>query len=115
MEVIQSELSGTFDLESLVQTAGGLDGLLLMSEELEDGHELKLSRLALANIVVLNPDVRDDTVKRFVATRRAQVLRHRLAMANSDQSHHPQSELENSSFMLTHEFESTARRLIKCW
>ena len=69
MELLQEAISGTFDHDSLTQAAGGLDGLLWMSEQLEDPMDRKASRLELANIAVPNTDVRDDTVKRFVATR----------------------------------------------
>jgi hypothetical protein len=35
MEMLNAELSGTFDLESLTQAAGGLDGLLSMSDQIQ--------------------------------------------------------------------------------
>jgi hypothetical protein len=118
MEMLNAELSGTFDLESLAQAAGGLDGLLWMSEQIETVPDLKPSRLALATVAVPNTDVRDDTVKRFVATRIAQLMRHRLAMTDLEG---PASSVETLSdqvtqgVVLSHEFETTARKLIKCW
>jgi hypothetical protein len=118
MDVLQAELSGTFDLESLVQAAGGLDGLLWMSEQIDADQEPRSSRLMLASVAVPNPDVRDDTVKRFVATRLAQMLRHRLAMtdvAASVEARVALSEQVTNGMALAHEFESTARKLIKCW
>lgn len=118
MEVLNAELSGTFDLESLTQVAGGLDGLLEMSNQIEDVDEPRPSRLALATIAVPNTDVRDDTVKRFVATRLVQLMRHRLAMTSTEDrvdSGEPLSERVTNGMVLAHEFESTARRLIKCW
>lgn len=118
MEVLQAEISGTFDLDSLVQAAGGLDGLLWMAEQIEDDPEPTLSRLKLANIATPNTDVRDDTVKRFVATRLAQLLRHRLAMTDTAapvDTGDTLSERVTSGMALAHEFESTARKLIKCW
>ena len=118
MEMLNAELSGTFDLESLTQAAGGLDGLLWMSEEIEGTDEPRPSRLTLATVAVPNTDVRDDTVKRFVATRLAQLMRHRLAMTDTDSradSDEALSERVTQGMVLAHEFESTARRLIKCW
>lgn len=118
MEVLQAELSGPFDMESLVQAAGGLDGLLVMSEQFDDSPEPLRSRLALANIAVPNTDVRDDTVKRFVATRLAQLLRQRLAMTDTSapmDAGDVMSVRVTQGAALAHEFESTARKLIKCW
>jgi hypothetical protein len=118
MEMLNAELSGTFDLESLAQAAGGLDGLLSMSEQIQGTDEPKPSRLALATVAMPNTDVRDDTVKRFVATRLAQLMRHRLAMTDTEArvgSDEALSERVTEGLVLAHEFESTARKLIKCW
>ncbi len=118
MEMLNAELSGTFDLDSLAQAAGGLDGLLWMSEQIESATEPKPSRLALATVAVPNTDVRDDTVKRFVASRIAQLMRHRLAMTDTDSpagSTTVLSDRVTQGMVLAHEFESTARKLIKCW
>ncbi len=118
MEVLNAELSGTFDLESLTQAAGGLDGLLWMSDQIEDMEEPRPSRLSLATVAVPSTDVRDDTVKRFVATRLAQLMRHRLAMTDTEghiDSGEALSERVTNGMVLAHEFESTARKLIKCW
>ncbi|MDS4069977.1 MAG: RNA-directed DNA polymerase [Candidatus Competibacter sp.] len=118
MEMLQEATSGTFDLDSLTQAAGGLDGLLWMSEQLEDPQSRKTSSLQLANIAVPNTDVRDDTVKRFVATRIASALRMRLAMTDTEGA--PDwgdavNDEANASMAFSHEFEATARKLIKCW
>lgn len=118
MEMLNGEVSGTFDLDSLVQAAGGLDGLLWMSDQIDDDDERPPSRMALATIAVPNTDVRDDTVKRFVATRLAQVLRHRLAMTDRDGSIKGDGALSDkvsAGQLIAHEFESSARKLIKCW
>lgn len=118
MELLQEAVSGTFDFDSLTEAAGGLDGLLWMSEQLEDTQTHKKSTLALANIAVPNTDVRDDTVKRFVATRIASALRMRLAMTDTDGVQDSDNAIENSvnaGVALSHEFEATARKLIKCW
>lgn len=118
MEMLNAELSGTFDLESLAQAAGGLDGLLWMSDQIDDVAEPKPSRLSLATVAVPNTDVRDDTVKRFVATRLAQLMRHRLAMTDTaatiDTGDALRDQVTNGR-VLAHEFESTARKFIKCW
>lgn len=118
MEMLNTELSGTFDLESLAQAAGGLDGLLWMSEQIETASEPKPSRLALATVAIPNTDVRDDTVKRFVATRIAQLMRQRLAMTDLESpagAAETLSDRVTQGMVLSHEFESTARKLIKCW
>lgn len=118
MEMLNAELSGTFDLESLAQAAGGLDGLLWVSEQIETAGDPKPSRLALATVAVPNTDVRDDTVKRFVATRIAQLMRHRLAMTDLEGpagSTETIGDRVTQGVVLSHEFESTARKLIKCW
>lgn len=118
MEALNADLSGTFDLESLVQTAGGLEGLLWMSEQIEDAPPSSRSRLALANVAVPNTDVRDDTVKRFVASRLAQVMRHRLTMTDTESPADIDvagSDAVSAGAALSHEFEQTARKLIKCW
>ncbi|WP_341643966.1 reverse transcriptase domain-containing protein [Thauera sp. SDU_THAU2] len=118
MEMLNAELSGTFDLESLAQAAGGLDGLLWVSEQIESVADPAPSRLGLATVAVPNTDVRDDTVKRFVATRIAQLMRHRLAMTDLESpagSSETISDHVTQGVVLSHEFESTARKLIKCW
>jgi hypothetical protein len=118
MEMLNAELSGTFDLESLIQAAGGLDGLLRMAEQIDDAAKPVPSPLALATVAVSNTDVRDDTVKRFVATRLAQLMRHRLAMTDNDArvgSGDALSDRVTNGLLLAHEFESTARKFIKCW
>jgi len=118
MEMLNAELSGTFDSESLIQAAGGLDGLLSISDQIDDAPIPKRSRLSLATVAVPNTDVRDDTVKRFVATRLAQSMRHRLAMTDTEarigRIDRPDGRVTNS-VLLAHEFESTARKFIKCW
>jgi len=118
MELHQKAISGTFDLDSLIQATGGLDGLLWLSEQLEDPHSRKTSPLQLANIAVANTDVREDTVKRFAATRIALALRMRLAMTDTEgapESDRAINESVNAGAALNHEFEAMARKLIKCW
>lgn len=118
MDVLNAELSGTFDMESLAQAAGGLDGLLWMSDQIDDVEAPKPSRLRLATVAAPSTDVRDDTVKRFVATRLTRLMRDQLAM--TDTTAHTStgnvlSDRVTNGMALAHEFESTARKLIKCW
>lgn len=118
MSVLGAELSGTFDLESLAQAAGGLEGLLWISDQIEGSQEPPRSRLRLATIAAPATDVRDDTVKRFVATRLAELMRQRLAMTDvsaPDDTGESLGERVTNGMALAHEFESTARKLIKCW
>lgn len=117
MEMLNAELSGPFDFESLTQAAGGLEGLLWMAEQI-DAAEPVHSSLKLSAIAAPPSEVRDDTLKRFVASRLAQSLRQRLAMtapdgANSDDE--LLKELVAEGRAISHEFEATARKLIKCW
>lgn len=114
MELHQKAISGTFDPDSLIQATGGLDGLLWLSEQLEDPRSRKTSPLQLANIAVANTDVREDTVKRFAATRIALALRMRLAMTDTEgapESDRAINESVNAGAALNHEFEAMARKL----
>ena len=115
MELLQAELSGTFDLDSLVQVAGGLEGLLWISDQIEDANKPAQSKLKLANISLPDTDVRDDTVKRFVASRLTQVLRNRLSMGEDVGRKNVSNNVLSTRDGLSHEFEKVARKLIKCW
>jgi hypothetical protein len=120
MRAMNAGLSGTFDLDDLVETAGGLDGLLWLSEQLEadDDSEPKNYKHRLAKISLPASDVRDDTVKRFVATRIVKALREQLAMADLDAPAVDAVQLSDkvlSRDQLSHEFERAARRFIKLW
>lgn len=117
MELLNAELSGPFDFESLTQAAGGLEGLLWMAEQI-DAVEPVHSRLKLSAIAAPPSEVRDDTLKRFVAGRLAQSLRQRLAMtapADLDSDDALLMDLVVEGRAISHEFEATARKLIKCW
>lgn len=118
MSVLGAELSGTFDIDSLAQAAGGLEGLLWISDQIEGSQEPPKSKLRLATIAAPATDVRDDTVKRFVATRLVELMRQRLAMTDlsaPDDTGESVGDRMNGGEALSHEFESTARKLIKCW
>ncbi len=117
MELLNAELSGPFDFESLTQAAGGLEGLLWMAEQI-DAVVPDHSRLKLSAIAAPPAEVRDDTLKRFVASRLAQSLRQRLAMtapATLDSDDGLLMDLVLEGRAVSHEFEATARKLIKCW
>ncbi|MFM2035552.1 MAG: hypothetical protein RL459_817 [Pseudomonadota bacterium] len=120
MRAMNAGLSGTFDLDGLVETAGGLDGLLWLSEQLEsdDDSQKKNYKHRLAKISLPASDVRDDTVKRFVATRIVKALREQLAMADLDAPAEDAVRLGDKVLtrdQLSHEFERAARRFIKLW
>jgi hypothetical protein len=117
MNMFQSVLSGTPDAESLRQAAGGLDSLLQMSDQLEDQETDNKNRLDLSKISTPHIDVRDDTLKRFVATRMVKSLRLRRGMTNLSEKLRRADTEENltAGQMLDHEFETAARKLIGCW
>lgn len=118
MTLFQGVLSGTPDVDSLQQMAGGLDGLLQTSEQLLDEISEKTNWLELSRISTPNIDVRDDTLKRFVATRIVTSLRLRRGMIDLHETLENKKQfLEDvtSGQMLDHEFETTARKLIGCW
>lgn len=118
MEMLNAELSGTFDLETLEQAAGGLEGLLLASEQFESNLDDTQSQLALATMSVLKTDVRDDTIKRFAATRITQLMRQKLAMLDLEGPADKSETIGNHltyGMVMSHEFQSIARKLIKCW
>lgn len=120
MRAMNAGLSGTFDLDGLVETAGGLDGLLWLSEQLEAEDDSGSKNLShrLARISLPASDVRDDTVKRFVATRLVKALREQLAMADLDAPAEDAVRLSDKVLtrdQLSHEFERAARRFIKLW
>jgi hypothetical protein len=118
MNMFQNVLSGTPDAESLRQAAGGLEGLLRMSNKLEDEFTGTANFLDLSKISTPHIDVRDDTLKRFVATRVVKSLRLRRSMTDlSEKVGNMESEMDNftAGQILDHEFETAARKLIACW
>ncbi|ANE45358.1 hypothetical protein SY83_02345 [Paenibacillus swuensis] len=118
MTIFQGVLSGTPDVNSLQQIAGGLDNLLQISERILNIEENKGNKLLLSKVSTANIDVRDDTLKRFVATRIVKSLRYRRGMTDlHEKLGEEESLLEDvsSGQMLDHEYETTARKLIACW
>lgn len=120
MQAISAGGSGPFVSEDLSEILGDLEGLLWLSEQLEveDASEAKNHRHRLAKILQPVSDVRDDTVKRFVATRLVKTMREQLAMADLDSPADNAVQLGNKVLtrdQLKHEFRRVARRLIKIW
>jgi len=118
MNMLQGVLSGTPDAESLRHATGGLDGLLGISEQLDGDEPETINPLDLSRISTPNIDVRDDTLKRFVATRMVKSLRLRRSMTDlSERLGKVDTDLDNvtAGQMLDYEFETTARKLIAAW
>lgn len=121
MTLFQGILSGTPDIDSLEEVSGGLDGLLNLSNQLKVESEENpkfVNKLKLAYLASPNVDVRDDTIKRFVATRIVKTLRFRRSMTDLQELlGKKESVLEHvtAGQLLDQEFETTARKLISCW
>lgn len=114
MNALQAQLSGPFDLNSLVQTEAGLNGLLATAElgfHIQANKSLHNSRSPLAAIARPKNEVKDDTLTRFSAYRLSKVLREKRIF--SDLS----SEVDGVSARkaLEYEFEALSRRLIGIW
>ncbi|QMT20931.1 reverse transcriptase [Bacillus velezensis] len=118
MNTIQHGISGTPDADSLQQIIGELFGLLRMSDALEGegikkGNELELSRIYLPHM-----DIRDETLKRFSATRLVKTLRFKKSMTVHNEQvaiNETGTKVMTASQMLEHEFETVARKLISSW
>lgn len=118
MNLFQNALSGTPDAEALRQVTGGLDGLLQIANQLENNESVKTNQLDLSKITTQQIDVRDDTLKRFVATRMVKSLRFRRSMTDLSEKVGSVVNEQNhmtAGQMLDHEFETAARKLIACW
>lgn len=111
MNMIQGKVSKTFDLETLEQVSGELDGLLRLSEQLfEERKDNNSSQLQLAFISNPNIDVKNDTLKRFAATRIVKILQEKKRISSNNSN-----EKFNQENLLEHEFESVSRKLISVW
>jgi hypothetical protein len=118
MNNLQGMISGTPDQESMIQVIGGLDGLLQLSNQLEIDKPIITNSLELSRITTPHLDVRDDTLKRFVATRLVRSLRLRRSMTDLEEIiTESDTTLDNitAGKMLDHEFETAARKLVACW
>ncbi len=114
MALIQSELSGPADMESLEQATTGLDALLILAERFDDcGTRLDGEpQHPLARVASHRSEVRDDTIKRYAAGRLVKVLRQRRSMTDLDAEIEPGL---TSGDAIDHEMEMFARKLIRAW
>ncbi len=118
MASLQGLISATPDQDSLRQATAGLDGLLWLSEVIESTDKGLPNPLALSRIALPKLDVRDDTLKRFVAFQHLKSFRLRQSMASEDQGGVSESAaiLDGASRpVLEHEMEATARKLVASW
>ncbi|TVQ84765.1 MAG: RNA-directed DNA polymerase [Chromatiaceae bacterium] len=118
MSWLQGLISATPDQDSLRQATAALDGLLWLSEAMESAGKEPRNPLILARIALPKLDVRDDTLKRFVAYRHLASFRLRLSMASEAPGNDPDSrstDERESRPVLEHEMEATARKLIASW
>ncbi|MDZ5473270.1 hypothetical protein SM124_16250 [Bacillus sp. 31A1R] len=118
MNAIQHGISGTPDADSLQQIIGELVGLLNLSDSIEDKEMKKGNALGLSKIYLPYMDIRDDTIKRFSATRLVKTLRFKKSMTVQSEKV-AVNDIGVKSFtagqMLNHEMESVARKLISSW
>ncbi|WP_163539004.1 RNA-directed DNA polymerase [Gracilibacillus sp. YIM 98692] len=119
MEAIQHRISGTPDKEELQQVITELTGLLRLADTLEETSDGKKSNdLDLSRIALPETDIRDDTMKRFSATRLVKTLQSRKSLLVHDKKVVEDKIAETSitaEEFLDQEFESGARRLIAAW
>lgn len=119
MNQIQQSISGTPDMETIQKMLGSLDGLFQLTEYLETDEQKRTQNpLELSRVSATHVDVRDDTLKRFAATRVVRSLRMKRSMtdqqeliSNSDDGYGS----VKAGQLLDHEFESIARKLVACW
>jgi hypothetical protein len=113
MQLLQQELSGPFDLETLKQTEVGLEGLLALTES-EPAKPTVASIgspfIALSGIGRPFREVTDDTLTRFSALRLTRALRERFRMSETDTIVG-----EMARVALIQQAEGLARRLIAAW
>ncbi|CAM5220944.1 hypothetical protein UACE39S_00977 [Ureibacillus acetophenoni] len=118
MSSIQSRISGTPDLETLHQVIGELGSLLKMSDIIQEKEKQKGNPLELSRIFLPHLDVRDDTLKRFAATRLVRTLRDKKSMTVHSEkvavNEFDGNEITASN-LIEHEFETAARNLISLW
>lgn len=116
MKNVQNRISNAPDQEVLEQTAAALDHLLVISES-KTAENKDTNPLKLAHIVTPQADVRDDTIKRFIAYRYRKVLRQRRLMADSETAitNPSNGKLFTELDLVDHEIETVARKLISVW
>lgn len=116
MRNVQSRISNAPDQEVLEQAAAALDHLLVISES-KPVKAKEQNPLKLAHIVRPQGDVRDDTIKRFLAYRYRKVLRQRRLMADSEIpiTNPSNGQTFTELDLVDHEIETVARKLISVW
>lgn len=116
MKNLQSNISQAADAEVLEQATSSLDHLLALAD-LPKTSSLDKNPLKLHKINRPKGDVRDDTVKRFLANRYRKVLRERRMVADAaipvfdDESGVSLTEVQ----LLDNEIETVARKLVSVW
>jgi hypothetical protein len=117
MNSLQHRISGTPDLDSIHQIIGELVSLLRVSDVFIDQRKQKGNFLELSRISVPHLDVRDDTLKRFSATRLVKTLREKKSMTVHSEIINNDTGMSTitAGQMLVHEFETVARNLISVW
>lgn len=116
MKSVQNRISNAPDQELLEQTSAALDHLLIIAESKPLGNN-EGNSLKLAHIVKPQGDVRDDTIKRFLAYRYRTVLRQRRLMADSEMPviNPANGKIFTELDLVDHEIETVARKLIAVW
>ncbi|MBF0165201.1 MAG: RNA-directed DNA polymerase, partial [Magnetococcales bacterium] len=112
MSLIQNELSGPADMETLQQTTAGLDALLSRTEQFDCCLPLGDEAHPLSTIASPKTEIRDDTLKRFAAYRLLKTLRLRRSMTDLDSEIGPGLKARDA---IDHEIEMFARKLIRAW
>ncbi len=118
MQFLQNSISGTPDNESLQQAIVELGTLLHDSSMITNYKNRIENRLELSKVSRPDVDVKDETLKRFVAVRIVKALRMKRNMVDlKEKTMQEEGFLESPTLekVIDHEFEITARQLIECW
>lgn len=116
MNMLQSVISGTPDIDSIRQVINDLDSLLQLSEQLEDKPKNNFNSLSLSRISVINVDVNSDTLKRFAAKRLVDALRAQKGISLPEEGLVNISQKTNGNFaIIDHDLEIYSRKLISIW
>ena len=111
IEMIQSELSGPADRDTLESTAGILESLLSLEDEITPDLAPKHADTELLQISSFDHDIRPDTLKRFAANRLENIERSKRKIELDDGSLN--SESNHSSHRSRSEL--LAKKLISAW
>ncbi|MBC8356888.1 MAG: hypothetical protein H8E66_33370, partial [Planctomycetes bacterium] len=115
MQAVQTEISGPMDVETARQALEMLDGLLATSGQRRQRLEPKGTGQdeALMRTFSVEPDVRTETLERFVAHRWRHVFRSLRVMADADGL--PDSSLNVGRMLLDRRAETFATELMRRW